>query len=84
MVEACWREIPVYFPRVCNPVFVVVSNRFHGIIEIGGARHALPVRGRMLPNSLGAIIGSFKLAVSRNFYQMPGYENVQNVQNVQI
>ena len=33
-----------------------------------------PYEGRMVPNSLGAIIGSFKSAVSRRVHQLPGYE----------
>jgi REP element-mobilizing transposase RayT len=86
VVADVWRETPDHFPNVSNPVFVVMPDHFHGIIEInekienvrteldGGARHASPVRGRMLPDSLGAIIGSFKSAVSRRVHRLPGCE----------
>jgi REP element-mobilizing transposase RayT len=86
IVTDVWGETPDHFPNVSNPVFVVMPDHFHGIIEINekiedvrtvlgeGARHASPVRGRMVPNSLGAIIGSFKSAVSRRVHQLPGYE----------
>ena len=88
VVADCWREIPAHFPTVSNEIFVVMPNHFHGIIDIQdemegdggdvvvGARHASPVREGIRPNSLGAIIGSFKSAVTRKIHQLPDSEKI--------
>ncbi|MBL8098719.1 MAG: hypothetical protein JNK81_06030 [Anaerolineales bacterium] len=79
IVDECWREIPKHFQNVELGTYVVMPNHIHGIIVINdengtttnsssfvGARHAspLPPRG-VKPKSIGAIIGSFKSAVTR-------------------
>ena len=72
IVRACWQEIPEHFPHVELDAFVVMPNHVHAIISIVdsvGATHASPLqrdtpRGPA-PGSLGAIVGSFKSAVSR-------------------
>ena len=77
-MDECWRNIPDHFPDVELGAHVVMPNHVHGIIvitEIGmatnsspfvGARNAspLPPRG-VKPKSIGAIVGSFKSAVTR-------------------
>ncbi len=71
IADECWREIPNHFPHVELGAYVIMPNHMHGIILINddvGARHASPLQ--KTPNgvskgSLGAIIGSYKSAVTR-------------------
>ena len=74
----CWREIPNHFRNVELGAYVIMPNHMHGIIYIHqpvvGATHIVPLRDAsplqnrphgVTPSSLGAIIGSFKSAVTR-------------------
>ena len=77
IAEECWREIPYHFPNVELGIYVVMPNHIHGIIIIKenmtiknspltvGARHASPLPHGTKSNSIGAIVGSFKSAVSK-------------------
>ena len=76
----CWQQIPRHFPHVVLDAFVVMPNHLHGIVVIDArathdrathdrATHASPLQS-VRPagpggGSLGAIIGSFKSAVTR-------------------
>ena len=80
IVQGCWREIPEHFPHVELDAFVVMPNHVHGIISIVddvGATHASPLpngnapRGPV-PGSLGAIVGSFKSAVTKRINALRG------------
>jgi len=85
IVWKCWDEIPTHFPNVELDAFIVMPNHVHGIIVIVadgmvGATHASPLpdpqylshpRGPA-PQSLGAIVGSFKSAVTRRINHMRG------------
>ena len=68
---ACWQDIPGHFNHVLLDEYVVMPNHVHGIIWINGPRRGdACVAPAYLPNgpakkSLGAIIGSFKSAVTR-------------------
>jgi putative transposase len=75
---ACWLGIPVHFHNVSLDEFVIMPNHIHGIIIINdvssvGTRHASSLQKPSQhdkphgpkPNSLGAIIGNFKSAVSK-------------------
>ena len=78
IADECWRAIPDHFPFTEMGAYVVMPNHVHGIIVIRndesitvGATHASPLR---IPNSrphgaprrsLGAIVGSFKSAVTK-------------------
>lgn len=71
IADECWRAIPEHFPFVELGAHVIMPNHVHGIIIIHepvGATHASPLpkqpRGPA-PRSLGAIVGSFKSAVTR-------------------
>jgi len=70
IVTNCWNEIPHHFPHAELDEFVVMPNHIHGVISIVGATHASPLqqthppRGP-IPGSLGAIVGSFKSAVTK-------------------
>lgn len=80
IVDECWHAIPDHFTNVELGAYVVMPNHVHGIIVITdnenrttvnssssvGARYAspLPPRG-VKPRSIGAIVGSFKSAVTR-------------------
>jgi putative transposase len=73
----CWQEIPTHHVNVAIDEFIVMPNHVHGIIVISGPEK-LPPMGkrneiRRIPalaeihpkaGSLGAVVGSFKSAVS--------------------
>jgi putative transposase len=76
IVRDCWADIPRHFPRVKLHGFVIMPNHLHGIVEIVavGAQHAAPLLGKtsdigvrphVKAGSLGAIVRSFKAAVTR-------------------
>jgi REP element-mobilizing transposase RayT len=74
----CWRAIPEHFPHVELGAHVVMPNHVHGIIiingrgtiSVGATQWVAPTIPNARPNgpkrgSLGAIIGSYKMAVTR-------------------
>jgi REP element-mobilizing transposase RayT len=67
IAEECWRAIPEHFPNVELGAYVVMPNHVHGIVVIKvGAQHAAPLRKpNVRPASLGAIVRSYKSAVTR-------------------
>ena len=82
IADECWRAIPEHFPNVDLGVHVIMPNHAHGIIvirydnspSIVGATHwVAPTPGTRpkgpKPNSLGAIIGSYKSAVSYRIHK---------------
>jgi putative transposase len=96
----CWHDIPNHRPYVELDQFVVMPNHVHGIFWIvGGLERATQVsplqgtdvRPKAAPGSVGAIIGSYKAAVSRtvnrlragaanNLWQPNYYEHVIRTQ----
>ena len=100
IIWECWEEIPAHFPNTDVNEFVVMPNHVHGILFIHegngtpicpacvGAQHAAPLRGMKInvkSGSLGAIIRSFKSAVTRragrelnsaNIWQRNYYEHI--------
>lgn len=74
-----WEQIPIHFPFVRLDAFVVMPNHVHGILFFEesdlpvGAQHAAPLRQdrmRVQPGSLGAIVRSYKSAVTRAINQI--------------
>ncbi len=75
VVSEEWQLIPGYRRTVSIDLFVVMPNHFHGLVVIesstdnepcGNSSHPVVKQSRALQaGSLGAIIGQFKLAVSR-------------------
>ena len=77
IADECWRAIPDHFTNVELGACVIMPNHVHGIIVINdgmatnsspfvGARHASPLPPcGVKPNSIGAIVGSFKSAVTK-------------------
>lgn len=87
VVDECWRAIPGHFTNVELGAYVVMPNHVHGIIVIHedkslssvGARHASPLRSTprgFERGSLGAIVASFKSAVTRDFGRKFDLHNV--------
>ena len=94
IVAECWQAIPEHFPRAEVDAFVVMPNHVHGIIFLAGtmvgATHASPLPQPKFPHgpksgSLGAIVGSFKSAVTHragielnagNVWQRNYYEHI--------
>ena len=89
-----WRTICEHFPQVELGAFVVMPNHVHGIITIVGAAQLVgatqwvaPTRKPKGPKrgSIGAIIGAYKMAVTRriqnelngaNIWQRNYYEHI--------
>jgi REP element-mobilizing transposase RayT len=85
VVQACWDEIPCHFSHVALDAFAVMPNHVHGIIVIAhrnvgtgvGATHASPLPSSSPPHgpqpqSVGAIVGSFKSATTNRINEMRG------------
>ena len=85
IVRQCWEAIPLHRPTVALDAFAVMPNHCHGIVWITHDSAAAPTVGATLvspssarprgPNSgsLGAIVGAFKAAVSREINKLrPG------------
>ncbi|MCR4439469.1 MAG: transposase [bacterium] len=86
IVQTCWDAIPNHFPHAELDAFVVMQNHVHGmlwIVETDGARnrvratHAWPLPRNARPSgpasgALGAIVGSFKSAVTRRINALRG------------
>jgi putative transposase len=80
----CWQAIPEHFDHVEPDAFVIMPNHVHGIIVISdrvGAQHAAPLpaplpatvpqlRTNVEPGSLGAIVRSYKSAVTKRINQL--------------
>ena len=70
IADDCWLAIPQHFPNVELDEHVVMPNHMHGILALVAAQHAAPVtkpspRFAVKPGSLGAIVRSFKSAVTK-------------------
>jgi REP element-mobilizing transposase RayT len=88
VAQDCWQAIPEHFDHVEPDAFVIMPNHVHGIVVIThrvasvGAEHAAPLparrsqpRTKVEHGSLGAIVRSYKSAVTRRINQlraMPG------------
>lgn len=76
----CWQQIPDHFPNVRLDEWVVMPNHVHGIIVIVsgthavGRTHASPLRVYRGPDrgSIGAIVGSYKSAVTKRINVLRG------------
>ena len=74
IADECWRSIPKHFPSAELGAYVVMPNHMHGIIvlnkTVGATQWVAPTKPGKHPagpkrGSLGAIIGAFKMAVTR-------------------
>ncbi len=77
IAEACWREIPDHFPAVESGAFILMPNHVHGILiihdrvaaitpPVGATHWGAPTRPHgPARGSLGAIVGAYKMAVTR-------------------
>ena len=79
VARSMWEEIPAHFAQVETDAWVVMPNHVHGVLVIAsvGATHASPLQRPAGPRkrSVGAIVGSYKSAVSRRvnaMYRTPG------------
>ena len=84
IVKDVWQSIPIHFPQASVDHFVIMPNHIHGIIDLVGARHAVPLRftklnneqfGKPVSGSIPTIIRSFKSEVTRRvniFRKTPG------------
>src|SRR6266404_5217771 len=75
IVRKCWVAIPSHFARTRLHEFVIMPNHLHGIGEIcakPGRSSAAPLRVNLPravpPGSLGAIVRSFKAAVTKRVH----------------
>jgi REP element-mobilizing transposase RayT len=76
IAQSCWERIPDHFPQVEIDAFIVMPNHVHSIILIGdqpanetnvGTRYASSAAhpNGVKSGSLGAIVGSYKSAVTK-------------------
>ncbi len=75
-VTACWNAIPNHFPGIELDAFMLMPNHFHGLVVLAAAsapsgRESIALVPRVARSpesrSLGAVIGSFKAAASREW-----------------
>jgi REP element-mobilizing transposase RayT len=74
IIKEVWQSIPFHFPQSTNDHFMIMPNHIHGIIELVGARHAVPHDerfGKPVSGSIPTIIRSFKSESTRkiNLYR---------------
>lgn len=74
-VKQCWADMTRHFPHVELDEFVVMPNHVHGIVVIVdtvGAMHASPLPYPASPKkrSIGAVVGSFKSAVTKHLNEL--------------
>jgi REP element-mobilizing transposase RayT len=88
IASSLWEKIPAHFPAVQLDQFIVMPNHIHGIVWIRdkhtdqvdvGAQHAAPLRQDKLQvraGSLGAIVRSYKSAVTRQLRLIAGKDDL--------
>jgi REP element-mobilizing transposase RayT len=86
IADECWRAIPDHFPSVELGAYMVMPNHVHGIIvinglSVGATQWVAPTSHKIRPNgpkrgSLGAIIGSYKMAVTRRIQHELNFKSV--------
>lgn len=69
----CWCGIPNHFPNISLGSFVIMPNHVHGILCSMRAQRVAPLRqpSNVIPESLGAVMRSFKGAVTKRIRMMP-------------
>ena len=73
IAKACWEGIDQHCMNVILDAFVIMPNHVHGVLVNVGAQHAAPLQSyQPTPGSLGAIIRSYKSAVTKNINQRLG------------
>jgi putative transposase len=69
VVESAWQNLPHHTPGLILDALVVMPNHLHGIVILPGAPSTNMLRENMprgpQRRSLGAVVGGFKSAVSR-------------------
>lgn len=85
IVDECWQSIPKHFPDVELGACVVMPNHIHGIIIIHENDEVVKTPPVPKRGSLGAILGTTKMAVTRrakrdlksgNIWQRNYYEHI--------
>ena len=78
MVRDCWNDIPNHHAHVELDAFVVMPNHVHGILmfvadPVGATPASRPSPAGPSSGSLGAVVGSYKSAVTRTINRLrPG------------
>jgi REP element-mobilizing transposase RayT len=71
IVHECWKAIPQHFPNATLDCFVIMPDHVHGILALNSS-NLMPAVGRIVPGSLGAVVRSFKAAVSLHINRARG------------
>ncbi len=79
--DASWHDIPEHHPQIVLDEFVVMPNHVHGVIFLlrdGPASESVSATRSSGPSSgsLGAVVGSFKSAVTRGINRLRGYPGI--------
>ena len=75
VVGECWGAIPDHFSSVEPDAFVLMPNHLHFTVFISALDESLPTpesTSGPRPGSIGAVVGSFKSAVTRRVNEMRG------------
>lgn len=82
IVAACWNAIPCHFPRVHLDAWAIRPDHLHGILILTGRGDACvaPTTSKPLSGpgreTVSAIVGAFKSAVTRQVNQTRGVSGV--------
>ena len=78
----CWKQIPAHFPTVQLDDFIVMPDHVHGILVLtelvateaspAATSSPSPRPSGLRKSSLGAVVGSFKSAVSKRINRIYG------------
>lgn len=60
----CWTDLPNHFSHVRLDAFVIMPDHMHGILVLDRRSGRAPAIGRIGAGSLGAVVRSFKSAVT--------------------
>jgi putative transposase len=78
VVQSCWDELPLHFPRIILDAMVLMPNHLHAIVflrpqQADGSPHSQSaLRLGVASGSLSAIVRSFKSASTRAANQVGG------------
>jgi REP element-mobilizing transposase RayT len=64
IARECWTDLPNHFSHVRLDAFIVMPDHVHGILVVGRRSGRASAIGRIGPGSLGAVVRSFKSAVT--------------------
>lgn len=78
-----WEQTAIVRPNVELGKYIVMPNRFHGILVfvddgnvVGATRRVAPTKTTLQSGSLGAVMGQFKSIVTKRINRLRGVEGI--------